>query len=58
LPPYFLSYSVSDAGAVAIRAQAGALIDSSANHARIADVQLRIAIPSWTTHTALIAPRQ
>jgi predicted Zn-dependent protease len=45
LPPYFLSYSVSDAGAVVIRAQAGALIDSSTNHARIADVQLRIGDP-------------
>jgi predicted Zn-dependent protease len=53
LPPYFLSYSVSDAGAVAIRAQAGALIDSSANHARIADVQLRIGDPKLdNTHGA------
>ena len=45
LPPYFLSYSVSDAGAVVIRAQAGALVDSSTNRVRIADVQLRIGDP-------------
>jgi TldD protein len=42
LPPYFLSYSVSDASTVSIRAQFGALVDSSANHMRIADVQVRL----------------
>ncbi len=42
LPPYFLSYSVSDAGFVSIRAQFGALVDSSSNHVRVADVQVRI----------------
>ena len=42
LPPYFLSYAVSDASAVSIRAQFGALVDSSANHVRVADVQVRI----------------
>jgi predicted Zn-dependent protease len=53
LPPYFLSYSVSDADAVDIRAQAGALIDSSANHVRVADVQLRIGDPKLdNTHGA------
>jgi len=45
LPPYFLSYSASDATAVAIRAQFGALVDSSANHVRIADVQVRLGDP-------------
>jgi predicted Zn-dependent protease len=45
LPPYFLSYSVSDASAVAIRAQFGALVDSSANHVRVADVQVRLGDP-------------
>jgi hypothetical protein len=45
LPPYFLSYSVSDASAVAIRAQFGALVDSSANHIRVADVQVRLGDP-------------
>ena len=45
LPPYFLSYSVSDASAVAIRAQFGALVDSSANHVRVADVQVRLGSP-------------
>jgi TldD protein len=44
-PPYFLSYSVSDACAVSIRAQFGALVDSSANHVRVADVQVRLGGP-------------
>jgi predicted Zn-dependent protease len=42
LPPYFLSYTVRDTGSVTIRAQYGALIDSEANHARSADVQVRL----------------
>jgi predicted Zn-dependent protease len=42
LPPYFLSYAVSDASIVDIRAQYGALVNSSANHIRVADVQVRI----------------
>jgi predicted Zn-dependent protease len=45
LPPYFLSYAVSDASFVSIRAQYGALIDSSANHIRVADVQVRLGEP-------------
>ncbi len=45
LPPYFLSYSVSDASTVSVRAQFGALVDSSANHMRIADVQVRLGDP-------------
>jgi len=45
LPPYFLSYAVSDASAVTIGAQYGALVNSSANHARVADVQVRIGEP-------------
>jgi predicted Zn-dependent protease len=45
LPPYFLSYAVSDATAVSIRAQFGALVDNSANHARVADVQVRLGSP-------------
>ena len=45
LPPYFLSYSVSDASAVSIRAQFGAVVDSSANHVRVADVQVRLGSP-------------
>ncbi len=46
LPPYFLSYSVSDASYVAIRAQFGALVDSSANRVRVADVQVRLGSPA------------
>ncbi len=45
LPPYFLSYAVSDASAVSIRAQFGALVDSSANRERVADVQIRLGEP-------------
>jgi predicted Zn-dependent protease len=46
LPPYFLSYSVSDASLVSIRAQFGALADSSANRIRVADVQVRLGSPT------------
>jgi predicted Zn-dependent protease len=45
LPPYFLSYSVADADAVTIQAQYGALVSSTANHVRIADVQVRLGSP-------------
>ena len=45
LPPYFLSYSVSDASTAAVRAQYGAVVDSSANRARVADVQVRLGEP-------------
>jgi len=45
LPPYFLSYSVSDASEMAIRAQYGALVDSSSSHERVADVQVRMGDP-------------
>jgi TldD protein len=45
LPPYFLSYSVSEASYVAIRAQYGALADSSAGRIRMADVQVRVGDP-------------
>jgi predicted Zn-dependent protease len=45
LPPYFLSYTVSDASYVAIRAQFGALVDSSASRMRVADVQVRLGDP-------------
>jgi predicted Zn-dependent protease len=46
LPPYFLSYSVSDASYVTIRAQYGALVDSSSGRARVADVQVRVGEPT------------
>jgi len=45
IPPYFLSYSVSDASGISIRAQFGALADSSTNHERVADVQVRLGDP-------------
>jgi len=46
LPPYFLSYSVSDASFVTIRAEYGALAESSANRLRVADVQVRVGSPA------------
>jgi TldD protein len=53
LPPYFLSYSVSDASGVAIRAQYGAVVDSSSSHQRVADVQVRMGDPKLdNTHGA------
>jgi len=45
LPPYFLSYAVSDASFVSIRAQFGAVVDTSSNHVRVADVQVRLGDP-------------
>ena len=45
MPPYFLSYAVSDASMVAISAQYGALVSDSANHIRVADVQVRLGSP-------------
>ncbi|MGD0801322.1 MAG: metallopeptidase TldD-related protein [Terracidiphilus sp.] len=45
LPPYFLSYTVSDSSSVVIQAQYGALVTSSASHQREADVQVRIGDP-------------
>ena len=53
LPPYFLSYSVADAEAVEIRAQFGALADSTSNRARVVDVQVRVGEPTLdNTHNA------
>ncbi len=46
LPPYFLSYSVADASGVSIRAQYGAVVDSTSAHLRLADVQIRLGSPS------------
>lgn len=41
-PPYFLSYSVSDASVVEIQAQFGGLTGSLTDHVRMADVRVRI----------------
>jgi len=45
LPPYFLSYAVSEASFVTVSAQYGALVSSGTNHVRVADVQVRIGEP-------------
>jgi len=53
LPPYFLSYSVSDATGEMIQAQYGALVSSISNHVRVADVQVRLGEPKLdNTHGA------
>jgi predicted Zn-dependent protease len=45
LPPYFLSYAVSDASFADIQAQFGSLVYSHSSHARVADVQVRLGDP-------------
>jgi TldD protein len=45
VPPYFLSYTVADAESISIRAQYGALVDSSSNRERVVDVQVRVGDP-------------
>jgi len=45
-PPYFLSYSVSDASYANIRAQYGAISMSNASRIRVADVQVRVGSPA------------
>jgi TldD protein len=45
LPPYFLSYSVSDASFVSVAANFGALVESSESRERVADVQVRLGSP-------------
>ena len=53
MPPYFLSYAVSDSSEVAIEAQYGALVSSAASHVRVADVQVRVGSPGLdNTHGA------
>jgi TldD protein len=43
---------------VSIRAQFGALVDSSANHVRVADVQVRLGSPKLdNTHGSIGARR-
>ncbi len=44
--PYFLSYAVSDADGVAMSAQFGAIVNSTENRRRIADVQVRLGTPA------------
>jgi TldD protein len=46
VPAYFLSYSVSDADMVSVRAQYGSLVDSGTNRARVADIQVRLGDPN------------
>jgi TldD protein len=45
LPPYFISYAVSDADYASIQAQYGALVESEHARVRVADVQVRVGDP-------------
>jgi predicted Zn-dependent protease len=45
MPPYFMSYAVSDAEFAVVQAQYGALTASMENHQRSADVQIRLGSP-------------
>ncbi len=42
LPPYFLSYTVRDTEYATVTAEYGALVGSSQQHMRVADVQMRV----------------
>ncbi len=46
IAPYFISYSVTDASSISIRAQYGALVDSAQDHSRALDVQVRVGDPT------------
>lgn len=46
VPPYFISYSISDTNEVTIRAAFGGLIDSDSSHTRMGDVVVRIGDPA------------
>jgi len=53
IPPYFLSYTVSDATDITIRAQYGALVNSDDSRQRVVDVQVRVGDPKLdNTHGA------
>lgn len=53
LKPYFLSYAVADAETLNITAQYGAIAQSTSNHTRTADVQVRLGSPALdNTHGA------
>ncbi|MDR3735062.1 MAG: metallopeptidase TldD-related protein [Acidobacteriaceae bacterium] len=44
--PYFISYDVADAYSTRIMAQYGALVNSSENHVRLGDIQVRVGSPA------------
>jgi len=45
MPPYFISYTVTDSSSATIRAEFGGIVGSSLNHFRVADVQVRVGSP-------------
>lgn len=42
MPPYFISYTVTDTESATIRAQYGGIVGSATHHYRLADVQVRV----------------
>ncbi len=57
VPPYFISYSISDSNDVTIRGVFGGVMDSATSHTRTGDVVVRIGDPTLdnthgTHHTA------
>ncbi len=45
MAPYFVSYNVADSYDIGITAQFGALVNSTANHNRVADIVVRVGEP-------------
>lgn len=45
MPPYFISYTVTDSDSATIRAQFGGIVGDSVSHFRVADVQVRVGSP-------------
>lgn len=45
VPPYFMSYTVNDIDSISIRAQYGALVDSTSSSERVLNVQVRVGDP-------------
>ena len=45
-PPYYISYAAHDSWAVLIGAEQGAILSSNADHARTADIVVRVGDPS------------
>jgi TldD protein len=46
MPPYFISYTVTDSDSATIRAQFGGIVGDAVNHFRVADVQVRVGSPT------------
>jgi TldD protein len=45
MPPYFISYTVTDSSSATISTRFGGIVGDSLNHYRVADVQVRVGSP-------------